>query len=352
VENINRQKMPFMQRENISVYLNALKGLGMNLVDLFDTQDLYDNKNIVNVINHFYSLSGFARGLGFEGPFIGVSSASQSSSSRQAARSVDRAPSVKKQSSVMSNVSQQNLGSYGVDRGAAEVRLGRDAVRDPNLRAQQAEVKEADEDTGALGSLDRDVQRKLLEKYDPEREAEVVQWMSQILGKELNASLAEALHDGQDLCEFFNLIFPDHAIVSINRKTMAFFQRENISHYLDGCKDVGMSLVDLFDTQDLYDAKNMVTVCNHFYQFSSFARNNSNFGGPWIGVKMAERNVREFTEEQMRRGQFVMSAQTSGSHGVLEPEIDIGLNRQIIKDVDAREESRQQSKKKAQNLHR
>jgi len=41
---------------------------------------------------------------------------------------------------------------------------------------------------------------------------------------------------------------------------------ENINAYLIGCKSLGMSTVDLFQTVDLYEAKNMSLVLMNLQQ--------------------------------------------------------------------------------------
>lgn len=123
-----------------------------------------------------------------------------------------------------------------------------------------------------------------------------------------NQSLHESLKSGETLCALFNKLFPG-SIANINHKKMAFFQRENISVYLEACKSQGMSLVDLFDTQDLFDKKNMVSVINHFFSLSSFAQKNSaSFKGPHIGARFSDKNEREFTEEQLQKGKFIPRA--------------------------------------------
>ena len=54
---------------------------------------------------------------------------------------------------------------------------------------------------GKLG-LDAELERKRLEKYDIEAEADIRQWMSNVAGKQVNGNFAEALRSGVVLCEY------------------------------------------------------------------------------------------------------------------------------------------------------
>jgi len=307
-------------------------------VDLFDTQDLYDDKNRVSVINHFYSLSAHANEWGYSGPSIATGQAKVAG------------PSKKKAAAPSKGVSQQSMGSYGVDTGKDPAKLRRDVIRDPNQQAKFAEVKAADENE-TLGSLDRDLQNKIQSKYDPEKEREVIEWIEAVTGEDLGGSVEQGLHSGQVLCKLINILFPK-SVTDVSTKSFAAFQRENVSKYLDACKSQGMSLVDLFDTQDLYDGKNMPSVINHFYALSSFAQQNSKkFKGPYIGVKLATKNERQFTEEQMRKGQFVPSGQTQGSYGVLDNEQDVKLAYQVVKNVDQIKSTQEASQQKAKKMY-
>jgi transgelin len=342
VKKVNGKEMPFAHRENISNYLEACKKLGMNLVDLFDTQDLYDAKNMVSVVNHFFSLSGYAKGWGFQGPFL----------AEREIKSVGAKPAASaasKKGGGSASISALSMGSYGVDTGKDPTKVARTGVRSVNEEAKFASVAPADEND-TLGALDRDVKNKIAAKYDPEREAEVIAWIEAVTGESLNGSLVDGLHDGKTVCNLINICFPG-TVDDISSKSMAFFQRENISKYLDGCKRRGMNLVDLFDTQDLYDNKNIVNVINHFYSFSAFVKaKSSKFNGPFIGVKLSDKNVREFTEEQMIAGKSMVSAQTMGSYGVVDTGPDVKFTH-IIKDVDQIKRTQDAATSKAKNMY-
>jgi len=54
-----------------------------------------------------------------------------------------------------------------------------------------------------------------------------------------------------------------------------------------------------------------------------------NFGKPNIGPKEAEKNVRNFTEEQLRAGQGVISLQYGSNKGATQSGINFGNTRHM-----------------------
>lgn len=254
--------MPFTHRENISKYLDACKSKGMNLVDLFDTQDLYDCKNVVSVLNHFFALSDHSAKWGFSGPFLRITDLGAPPQINPSA----------KESAPKSNFLPKVTPSATPQKSPK-----------PSVKLDKPVYGNDQDET--LGELDRDVKNKIMAKYDPAQEKEVIGWIEAVTRVNLKGSLVDGLHDGRVICQLLNIIFPG-TVNDVSEKNMPFFQRENISKYLDGCKRRGMNLVDLFDTQDLFDNKNIVAVINHFYSLSALARSNSrSFKGPYIGSK-------------------------------------------------------------------
>jgi len=57
--------------ENINSYLDGLTALGVPKAEQFQTVDLYEAKNIVQVIDSFYSLSRHAIAHGYKGASLG-----------------------------------------------------------------------------------------------------------------------------------------------------------------------------------------------------------------------------------------------------------------------------------------
>merc|ERR1712214_214106 len=77
VKKINTLKAPFKQRENIEMYLKACTAYGLKEQDLFQVNDLYENKNLYMVVDNLFSLGGMAQKKSWEGPALGVKVASE-----------------------------------------------------------------------------------------------------------------------------------------------------------------------------------------------------------------------------------------------------------------------------------
>lgn len=57
--------------ENLANFLKALNDAGVPTHDQFQTVDLYENKNIIQVIDTIFAMSRTATASGFKGPVIG-----------------------------------------------------------------------------------------------------------------------------------------------------------------------------------------------------------------------------------------------------------------------------------------
>lgn len=68
---------PFKQRENIEMYLKGCEAYGLKTQDLFQVNDLYENKNLYMIVDNLFTLGGMAQKVGFEGPILGVKMASE-----------------------------------------------------------------------------------------------------------------------------------------------------------------------------------------------------------------------------------------------------------------------------------
>merc|ERR1711902_342424 len=77
VKKINTMKAPFKQRENIEMYLKASTNYGLKEQDLFQVNDLYENKNLYMIVDNLYNLGGMTQKKGWTGPTLGVKVASE-----------------------------------------------------------------------------------------------------------------------------------------------------------------------------------------------------------------------------------------------------------------------------------
>ncbi|KAI9483111.1 MAG: calponin homology domain-containing protein [Benjaminiella poitrasii] len=66
-----QSKMPFIQMENISIFLRGAEALGVPKYDLFQTIDLYEKKNMTQVIDSIFSVSRYAYKAGTAQTYLG-----------------------------------------------------------------------------------------------------------------------------------------------------------------------------------------------------------------------------------------------------------------------------------------
>jgi len=71
VKKINKGKMPFVKMENIGQFLDGCYAYGVKKEDMFQTADLYEGQNMVQVVNGIAAVSRRACTRGYEGPTFG-----------------------------------------------------------------------------------------------------------------------------------------------------------------------------------------------------------------------------------------------------------------------------------------
>jgi len=182
--------------------------------------------------------------------------------------------------------------------------------------------------------LDADLKKKMAAKLDPDKMAECQEWIESVVGEKFPSDFQESLKSGVTLCKLLNKI-KSGTVENINKSKMPFSQRENIENYLKGCKALGMKETDLFVTQNLFEGDNMVVVIDNIYALGALAKKYDGFKGPHIGIKFADQNVRNFSDEQLN--QYVPSKQTQGSYGYQpkhEDKLDKIIKAPIIKASD------------------
>ncbi|GAA5798983.1 hypothetical protein HPULCUR_004392 [Helicostylum pulchrum] len=66
-----QSRMPFIQMENISIFLRGAEALGVPKHDLFQTIDLYEKKNMTQVIDSIFALSRYGHKAGTSPNYLG-----------------------------------------------------------------------------------------------------------------------------------------------------------------------------------------------------------------------------------------------------------------------------------------
>lgn len=175
-----------------------------------------------------------------------------------------------------------------------------------------------------------EAQRKINSKYSEELAQESLEWIHAITGEPENLSgdmdnFYEVLKDGTLLCKLVNNIQPN-MVKKVNTSKMAFKCMENINAFLEAAKNLGVPAQETFQTVDLWERQNLnsVVIC-----LQSLGRKAGNYGKPSIGPKESEKNVRNFSEEQLRAGQGVISLQYGSNKGATQSGINFGNTRHM-----------------------
>jgi len=161
--------------------------------------------------------------------------------------------------------------------------------------------------------MSADIYRKINAKYSVEDEQEVVSWICALVDVDAPPetgmkAVSAWMHNGEVLINLMNVIQPGSIKKWATNTTQPFKLMENISKFLKAIEDYGVMKQDLFQTVDLYEMQNMSQVLTTLRKLSTVALSKG-FSGPHIGVKLAEKNVRNHDEQKLREGRNVIGLQ-------------------------------------------
>jgi len=195
--------------------------------------------------------------------------------------------------------------------------------------------------------LTAEVKGKIDAKYEVEKEQEARLWIEDVIGERLDQSVSSgeplgpdrfhsALKDGIILCKLANAIIGG---VKFNSMKVPFKQMENITNFLTACEKYGVNKTDLFQTVDLYEKQNLWQVVLTIFALGRKAQANG-FNGPALGPREAQRNTRDFSEEQLKAGQSVIGLQMGTNKGASQKGMSFGAVRHIA-DISVDEASKE-----------
>ncbi|KAG6610706.1 IQ motif containing GTPase activating protein [Phytophthora cinnamomi] len=362
-----KSKMPFKLMENVSAFLKACRVMGVNEFDLFETVDLFELKDLGNVVRCVFALGRAVQRNypDFKGPTLGV----KESIKNQRSFTPDQLADGK------NIISQQTLGSFRTMKRYTSyhtnnVMLGADAAQSayrappppppPSKEkiAQLSRFRSADKLTtfdsqpegelspsakhvptkeevaATVAELSEEVEKTTVsdEKVassipglnsvaassGPTAEEEAQEWIEAVLGEKFLASFADSLKDGVILCTLMNKIQPG-LIPKIQTSTMPFKQMENVSSFVRACRTIGVAEFDLFETVDLYNQKNIGQVVQCIHALGrTIQKTMPEYDGPRLGVKESTVNPRQFTEAQLREAKSAVPVLAHGSQSVME----------------------------------
>ncbi|KAM3845291.1 calponin-1 isoform 2-T7 [Vipera latastei] len=146
----------------------------------------------------------------------------------------------------------------------------------------------------------------LAQKYDPQRELELRQWIEEATGKRIGDNFMESLKDGVILCELINKLQPG-SVRKVNESTQNWHQLENIGNFIKAITRYGVKPHDSFEANDLFENTNHTQVQSTLIALASMAKTKGNRVN--VGVKYAEKQQRKFLPEKLKEGRNIIGLQ-------------------------------------------
>jgi hypothetical protein len=179
--------------------------------------------------------------------------------------------------------------------------------------------------------MDLELEAKKMAKYDKEKENDVRFWIEAVTGESFSSDdFQDSLKSGVLLCKLANIVKPG-SVPKINSSKLPFMQMENIGYFLKAAEKIGLKSHDAFQTVDLYEGKNIPQVIQTLFIYGSLAQKVPGFNGPQLGIKIADKQEIQFTDEQLRKSNAMVGLQYEGS---TKHETGLNSGREIVKSKD------------------
>ncbi|VDM34203.1 unnamed protein product [Hydatigera taeniaeformis] len=211
----------------------------------------------------------------------------------------------------------------------------------------------------AKSGFARDVQMRIMEKYDAEEAAKALKWVrllkptgsipqvlcdaAQKIPSDIATVKAEDFHnylkDGLVLGYLIGCLKPDEISQRLG-KTMwkvsdkPIFEtnrrRERIGAFINFCQEMGVGSASAFQTDQLYEMTNLPQVVICLSQLGVEAQAKPGYNGPegyWM--HRHTENRRTFTEEQLKAGESVIGLQMGYVGGANQSGITFGAQRKV-----------------------
>ncbi|CAG9091838.1 Muscle-specific protein 20 [Plutella xylostella] len=180
-------------------------------------------------------------------------------------------------------------------------------------------------------SLERQVRAKLASKRNPELEKQAQEWIEGVLGARFppGEAFEDVLKDGTVLCQVMNKLKPG-SINKINTSGGQFKMMENITNFQAAMKAYGVADIDVFQTVDLWEKKDIAQVVSTLFALGRETYRHPEWQGPYLGPKPSEENKREFSDEVLAAGQTVIGLQAGSNKGATQAGQNMGAGRKIL----------------------
>ncbi|KAK6634063.1 hypothetical protein RUM44_004671 [Polyplax serrata] len=173
--------------------------------------------------------------------------------------------------------------------------------------------------------------REVAGKREPEQEREAQEWIEQVVGERFPPGYLyeDVLRDGIILCKLMNRLQPG-IITKINYSGGDYKFMDNLNQFQKACIKYGVPDVDLFQTVDLWDKKNIAQVTMTIFAIGRTAYKHPEWRGPYLGPRPSEENRRDFSEEQLRAGEAIIGLQAGQNRGANQSGQNFGATRKIL----------------------
>ncbi|GJQ83214.1 hypothetical protein Trydic_g18238 [Trypoxylus dichotomus] len=152
-------------------------------------------------------------------------------------------------------------------------------------------------------------------KRNKEVEAEILEWIFACIGEPVpKGQFEDILRDGVVLCNLMNKLSPG-SVKKIQSKGTNFQLMENIQRFQAAAKKYGLPEEEIFQTADLFERRNIAQVAISLYSLGRITQKHPEWNGPQLGPKMADKNERTFSEDQLRASEGVLNLQMGYNKG-------------------------------------
>lgn len=124
----------------------------------------------------------------------------------------------------------------------------------------------------------------------------------------------------------FIIIFTSFICYTLNVKPYTII----LFSFQAAIKAYGVNDVDVFQTVDLWEKKDIAQVTNTIFALGRQTYKHPEWNGPNLGPKPADENVREFSEEQLKAGESIIGLQAGSNKGATQAGQNIGAGRKIL----------------------
>ncbi len=183
---------------------------------------------------------------------------------------------------------------------------------------------------GPSYGMSANIKKKLDGKRDHDQECEMLRFIRDMTHEEMDMEHPENLKDGKVLCKLINGLLDASRQVKYDPGNSTFKMRANVESFIEGCKKFGLKEQELFQVNDLFEAKNVCQFTQCIYALGRRLQLDPSYSGPILGPKMSEQTRRDFSKEQMDAGKYMHSLQMGSNKGASQSGQSFGAPRQII----------------------